>query len=189
MNIILMGYRCTGKTSAGLKLAALLGRPFHDTDEMIRRRTGRTVEEIVAAQGWSAFREEERAVIGELSDADGSVIAAGGGAFLDNRNVTRLKENGLFVWLVADAATIARRLEEDQAGGANRPSLSGKPVAREVQEILAEREPLYRRIADLVVDTASRTAEEVAAAICSGLRGKIPPAGDTTGHFKNGKEA
>ena len=189
MNIILMGYRCTGKSSAGLKLAALLGRPFHDTDELIRCRTGRTVEEIVAADGWSAFREEERAVIGDLSGTDGSIIAPGGGALLDDRNVARLKGNGLFVWLVADAATIVRRLEKDPAGGANRPSLSGKPVAQEVQEILAEREPLYRRIADLVVDTTSRTAEEVAAAICSGLRGKIPPAGEITGHFKNVREA
>jgi len=177
MNIILMGYRCTGKSSAGRKLAALLGRPFHDTDELIRRRTGRTVEEIVAAEGWSVFREEERAVIGDLSGTDGSVIAPGGGALLDHRNVAKLKENGLFVWLIADAATIARRLEADPGGGANRPSLSGKPVADEVREILAEREPLYRQIADLVVDTASLTAEEVATAICSGLRGKIPPAG------------
>ena len=162
MNIILTGYRCTGKTSAGKRLSARLGCPFFDTDELIIHRTGRTVEEIVAEEGWPAFREAERAVIRDLSGLDGGVIAPGGGALLDPRNVESLKENGLFVWLVADAATIARRLEKDQAGGATRPSLSGKPVEEEVQEILAQREPIYRRIADLTVDTASRKVEAVA---------------------------
>jgi shikimate kinase len=162
MNIIFTGYRCTGKTSAGRRLAALLGRDFYDADELIIRRAGRSIEQIVAEGGWPAFRELERAVIAELSGKDHCVIAPGGGAILDERNVEHLKIKGFFVWLVADSATIAQRLNKDQTGGAPRPSLTGKPVATEIQEILAQREPIYRRIADLVVDTSHRTVEEVA---------------------------
>ena len=76
----------------------------------------------------------------------------------------------------ADAATIAGRLAKDQAGGNKRPSLSGKPVVEEVQEILAQREPVYRGIADLSIDTATRGVEEVATAICRRLPAQGPRA-------------
>jgi shikimate kinase len=132
------------------------------------------VEQIVADGGWPAFRDAERAVIRNLSLLDGGVIATGGGALLDPRNVGCLRENGLFVWLVADAATIAGRLEKDQAGGNKRPSLSGKPVVEEVREILAQREPIYRGIADLTIDTAHCSVEEVATAICRQLPAQSP---------------
>jgi shikimate kinase len=170
MNIILTGYRCTGKTSTGRRLSARLGRPLFDTDELILHRTGRTVEEIVAAGGWPAFRDAERAVIRNLSLLDGGVIATGGGALLDTRNVEYLRDNGLFIWLTADAETIAGRLAKDQADGNRRPSLSGKPVVEEVQEVLTQREPIYRGIADLSIDTASRGVEEVATLICRRMR-------------------
>ena len=175
MKIVLIGYRCTGKTSAGQKLAGLLDWPFCDTDEVIRRRTGRTVEEIVAQGGWDAFREAERAVIGELAQTDGCVIALGGGAVQDPRNVACLRKSSIFVWLVADAGVITGRLQKDPATDAQRPSLTGRPIALEVAEVLARREPIYRRIADLTIDTASRTADEVAGAIRDGLLQKIPP--------------
>lgn len=172
MNVILMGYRGTGKTSAGLALAALLGYSLIDTDALVRRRTGQTVEQIVTAGGWEAFRAAERAAVAEAAAADGAVIALGGGAILDPQNVAALKDGGLFVWLTADPATILRRLEQDPDGGAQRPSLSGRPVADEVTAILAEREPIYRACADLVVDTTNRTAAEVAAAIRTALEAR-----------------
>ncbi len=170
MNIIFTGYRCTGKTSAGRRLAKLLGCAFFDADDLIINLTGRSIEQIVAEKGWPAFREVERAVILELSAKDNCVIAPGGGAVLDERNVQALKKNGLFIWLVADTATIAARLRKDQVGGAPRPSLSGKPVEIEVQEILAQREPIYRRIADLRIDTTTRTVEEVVETIAQELK-------------------
>ncbi|MDP1989895.1 MAG: shikimate kinase [Syntrophales bacterium] len=170
MNIIFTGYRCTGKTSAGRRLAQHLGCAFYDADEMIIKLTGRSVEQIVAEKGWPAFREVERTVILELSGKDNCVIAPGGGAVLDERNVETLKKNGLFVWLVADTATIVQRLKKDQTGGAPRPSLSGKPVEMEVQEILAQREPIYRHIADLTIDTSTRTVEEVVKTIAKKLK-------------------
>jgi shikimate kinase len=174
INILLMGYRCTGKTAAGRCLAARLGLPFQDTDELIAGREGQTVETIVARRGWSAFREAEHAVIRRLSQSRGSVIALGGGAVINPGNVEALRENGLFVWLRADAATIVRRLQKDQAGGAPRPSLTGLPVEQEVRGLLAEREAIYSRLADLAVDTTLRTVEEVSEAIAAGL-GKRDP--------------
>jgi shikimate kinase len=170
MNIIFTGYRCTGKTSAGRRLAQHLGCAFYDADEMIIKLTGQSVEQIVAEKGWPAFREVERAVILELSGKDNCVIAPGGGAVLDERNVEALKKNGLFIWLVADTATIVQRLKKDQAGGAPRPSLSGKPVEMEVQEILTQRSPIYRRIADLTIDTSALTVEEVVKTIAQKLK-------------------
>ena len=116
MNIILMGYRCTGKTSAGRRLAERLGQPFYDTDALVEGQMQRTIPQIVAERGWQAFREAETAVIRDLSATDHSVIALGGGAVLDVRNVESLKRNGFFVWLSAEAETIAARMEKDADG-------------------------------------------------------------------------
>ena len=184
MNIVLMGYRCTGKTVAGRRLAERLGRPFYDTDQLVERQARRTISQIVAEQGWQAFREAETAVIRDLSGADHSVIALGGGAVLDIRNVESLKKNGLFVWLFAAAETIAARMERDAAGGAKRPSLTGEPSVSETHAIMAEREPLYRSLADLVVDTTRIEEEHVVEAILTGLRGQVPH----TDGFIKGKE-
>ena len=176
MNIILMGYRCTGKTSAGRHLAERMGLPFYDTDELVERQTQRTIRQIVAEQGWHAFRDAETTAIRELSGADHSVIALGGGAVLDVRNVELLKGNGLFVWLFAAPETIAARMEKDSAGGAERPSLTDKTSVSEMNVIMAEREPLYRRLADLVVDTTRIETNQVVEAIQNGLREQIPRA-------------
>ena len=170
MNIILMGYRCSGKTSAGKRLAERLGFSFYDTDEMVERQMGLQIRRIVAEQGWDAFRQAERAVIRELSGADRGVIALGGGAVLDSRNVENLKGNGFFVWLIAAAKTIAARMGNDEASGSERPSLTQASSIGEIDQVLAEREPLYRCLANLVVDTTEIEADRVAEAICAGLR-------------------
>ncbi|MBA4422509.1 MAG: shikimate kinase [Syntrophus sp. (in: bacteria)] len=173
MNIILTGYRCTGKTSVGRRLAERMGLTFYDTDELVERQTQRTIPQIVAEQGWQAFREAETAVIRDLSGADHSVIALGGGAVLDIRNVESLKKNGFFVWLFAAAETIAARMEKDVAVGAERPSLTGKPSVSETDAIMAEREPLYRSLADLAVDTTLIRTDCVAEEIRTTLRERV----------------
>jgi shikimate kinase len=174
MNIILTGYRCTGKTSAGKRLAERLGFSFYDTDAMVERQMGLPIPRIVAEQGWETFRQAERGVIRELSGADRAVIALGGGAVLDSRNVENLKGNGFFVWLTAAAKTIAARMENDEARGSERPSLTQATSIGEIDEVLAERKPLYRRLADLAVDTTEIEANRVAEAICAGLRNRFP---------------
>jgi len=170
MNVILMGYRCTGKTTTGRRLAERMGRPFYDTDELIERQARRAIFRIVAERGWQAFREAEAAVIRDLAGTDRSIIALGGGAVLDARNVEILKRNGFFVWLDAAAETIAGRMEKDAAGGAERPSLSGKSGPEETRAVMAEREPLYRSLADLVVDTTRIEADGAVEAVLAGLR-------------------
>jgi shikimate kinase len=165
MNIILTGYRCTGKTSVGRLLATMSGRSFEDTDALICRRAGRTVANIVADEGWEAFRDRERAVIAEIASLDGMVIATGGGVVLDPENVARLKKNGMLVWLCASAATIVSRMGKDASSQDNRPSLSGLGSGEEVRRMLHRREPIYRACADMVVNTNDLSADAAAALI------------------------
>lgn len=174
MNIILMGYRCTGKTSAGRALAERLGLSFCDTDRQVERNTGLPIPEIVARQGWEAFRDAEREAIRGLSGADRCVFALGGGAVLDSRNVETLRDGGVFVWLAADAKTIAARMESDEASGSKRPALKQTTSIGEIEQLLSEREPAYRRLADLAVDTAGIGTAQVVEAICTGLRKRFP---------------
>lgn len=171
MNIILIGYRGSGKTSVGRELARLLDRPFFDSDRMVFANTGRTVREIVEAGGWPAFREAEKAVIAELSALDKAVISLGGGAVMDPENVAALEEGGIFVWLKADARTLALRIGSDRNSSAQRPSLSGTGTLEEIERLLAERLPVYRAVADLAVDTAGRYPESIAADIADAVSG------------------
>ena len=166
MNVVLIGYRCTGKTTIGKRIAENLGIPFYDTDELVKRQTGRTILEIIEKGGWQAFRQEEKAVIQKLAGLDGCVIALGGGAILDEANVRNLKPGGLFIWLVADAASIIRRLNSDGKSKSQRPPLSELGIYEEVDSMLAEREPLYQSTADMTVDTKDRTVQDIAELIC-----------------------
>ncbi len=177
MNIILMGVRCTGKSTAGRLLAERLGVPFTDTDELIEQRTGRLISRIVAEKGWPAFRAEEKAAIRELTGTNRGVISLGGGVVCDTENVELLKANGVFVWLFARPEAIAARMGKDAADGAERPSLTGAPSVDEIRAVMAEREPLYRSLADLVVDTTEIDADRVAEAIRDSLRERFPEAG------------
>ncbi|MFA6413217.1 MAG: shikimate kinase [Syntrophales bacterium] len=165
VNIILMGYRACGKTTVGRIVAEKLQRPFFDTDAMIQERVGKTIREIVADGGWEAFRKEERTVIKNLAGQDDCIISLGGGAVLDQQNVETLKRKGVFIWLTADAVTIAGRLNNDRASDAQRPSLSGADIGAEIEIVLSEREPVYRLVADRTIDTTGRSVDEVAAEI------------------------
>jgi len=171
MNIILIGYRASGKTSAGRELARLLGRPFFDTDRMIFGKTGRTIHEIVEKSGWQAFREVEKTVISELSGLDEAVIATGGGAVMDPDNVSILSERGGFVWLQADARVLALRMSNDLNGAGQRPSLTGAGTLEEIEKVLAKRLPVYRAVADVVIDTAGKGPVEIASEIAARLEG------------------
>ncbi len=97
MNIVLIGYRCSGKTVTGLELAARLGRPFVDTDACVVREAGSTVDRIVRENGWRYFRDLESRVIRLVTARDGREISAGGGAVLRPENLRRLRDNG---WVV-----------------------------------------------------------------------------------------
>ena len=170
MNVILIGYRCTGKSSVGKKLSERLGVPFYDTDELIEKSAGKTIRQMVADNDWPFFREREKEIIGQLAAVRGGVIATGGGAVLDGENRDILKKTGVCVWLSADTATIVRRMKADTLSGEQRPPLSDKDLTQEVTEGLGEREPLYREVADLSIDTADRGPDEIVEVICSFLK-------------------
>ncbi|MBW2651003.1 MAG: shikimate kinase, partial [Deltaproteobacteria bacterium] len=104
-NIILIGYRCTGKTSVGEKLSERLGLPFFDTDDLIVERAGMSISKIVENGGWNLFRKKEKETIKGLSLMNKNIIATGGGVFENQENGEALKRNGLFVWLTADVKT------------------------------------------------------------------------------------
>lgn len=143
-----------------------MGLPFYDTDTLIEEQSGRTIREIVAAEGWEAFRREESAVIRKLSAESGCVIALGGGAVLDDANVRCLKADGFFVWLTAGTAAIVRRMKDDEKSASQRPALSPSSLYDEVNAVLAERRPRYESAADIRIDTESLTVGEIAEEIC-----------------------
>ncbi|MBM4134333.1 MAG: shikimate kinase [Nitrospira sp.] len=166
MNIVLIGYRGTGKSSAGKILAERLGRRLISTDAEVVRRSGLPIPEIVRQSGWERFRDLESDVCRDLAGQDGLIIDTGGGAILRPQNVTALKTHGTLFWLTAEVATIVGRI-----GGDNqRPSLTGiKSFTEEVEEVLRERKPIYEAAADHVIDTDGRSLTDIADAILSRL--------------------
>ncbi len=166
--IVLIGHRCTGKTSGGKKLAERLGCSFVDTDDMIERRTGRTIGELVKQGGWPLFRKEEKKVLRDMITKENRVIATGGGVFDDPENRELVKTSGLLIWLTADTETIIGRMEADPTGKERRPSLTGTTDVRaETADVLARRNPLFGEIAHHVVDTTEKTVDAVVDDICT----------------------
>jgi shikimate kinase len=149
----------SGKTTVGRMVAERLGRAFLDSDEAIEARTGRTVREIFAAEGEAAFRRLESDVLAEaLARPEPSVIAAAGGTVLAAENRRAMRDHAdRVVWLRARPATLAARV----ASGAHRPLLDEDPEGV-LARLDAQREPLYREVADVVIDTADLRPNDVA---------------------------
>ena len=161
MNIYLIGYRCTGKTTVGKLLTGHLEWNFIDTDDKIVEAAGKSIQKIVDSQGWETFRKMERDVIKRVSDNRSHVIATGGGVILDEENVKVMKRTGSVVWLKASAQTIQRRLSKDKTTQAYRPSLTQKGTFDEVQETLKKRAPYYKSAMNYSVETDEATVEDV----------------------------
>jgi shikimate kinase len=167
MNIVLIGYRGTGKSAVGKALAAKLRREVVSTDKEIVRRAGRSIPEIVAAHGWEYFRDLESEVCRDLAGQDNLVIDTGGGAILRQQNVDTLKQNGSLFWLTASVETIVSRIGRDT----QRPSLTGtKSFVDEIQEVLHERIPRYQAAADHVLPTDGRTIHQMVESILELLK-------------------
>lgn len=177
-DLILTGYRGSGKSCVGRLVSARLGWEFIDTDELVERAAGRAIADIFAAEGEPAFRAlEDRAVAQAVAGAQ-RVISVGGGAVLSGRNRERLRAAGLCVWLSAPPEELHRRLRADPRSGSRRPALSDTPGLEEVRRVLAARRRLYAALADHVVETAGRSVEEVAQAVVA-LVSVDGPAGES----------
>ena len=170
-HVVLMGLMGVGKTTVGRLLAERLGRQLVDSHMRIEALTGRTVRQILAEEGVDALRRNEAdALFSALDDTEPRVIAAAAGVVLDPDHVTRLEAaraagQARIVWLDADPALLAPRTATRQ----HRPWLEDDPVGTLIG-MRAEREHLYRGLADTVVDVAGLTPDEVADAVEDGVR-------------------
>jgi shikimate kinase len=153
-NLILVGMMGSGKTTMGRVLARHLGKEFVDSDEEIIKRTGVTVPHIFDVEGEAGFRQREAAAIRELAGLDNMVLATGGGAVLDGDNRAILKQSGIVIYLKASAHDLWQRTRHDR----NRPLLQTEnPYARLV-ELFQQRDPLYRQVSDIVVQSGKQSA-------------------------------
>jgi shikimate kinase len=173
-HVVLVGLMGSGKTTVGRRLAAHLERDFVDADDALEAITDRTIAEIFATDGEEAFRAIESVVFEELLEHHRpSVIASGGGLVLGAANRRRLRQPGVtVVWLDGDPAFLAGRVKAKS----HRPLLAGaEPIDEVIHRLHAERAPLYREVADIVVSVApfhrteerpkEATAERVAALV------------------------
>jgi len=170
MNLTLIGYRCTGKTTIGEILAEALGWPLVDTDTRVQERAGRSIREVVAEGGWPEFRRLEREVVVETSAGDEQVISAGGGVVLDEANTRRLRESGKVVLLTAPAEVIRQRMTADAKTQAERPDLTEEGGIEEVRAVLAERKPTYAAACHYRIPTDRFPPEETAGRILAWLK-------------------
>lgn len=171
MHIYLMGYRGSGKSTVGQHLADRLGLPVVDTDAVVESATGQSIREIFAGEGEDGFRQREQAAVAQVATADTPcVIALGGGAILRPANQRIIQRTGHVVWLTGSPAALLSRIQADKTTGQRRPSLTQSSDYDEIVEILAARSPIYRRLANLTVDTDGRTPEEIVADIADWLK-------------------
>jgi shikimate kinase len=167
MNIVLIGYRGTGKSEVGKLLAGRLRMTLVGMDAEIVKSAGMSIPEIVKKHGWPAFRDMESAEARKLSGMDNLVIDTGGGVIERPENVEVLRMNARVFWLMASVGTIVARIE----GDTQRPSLTaGKTFTEEVAEVLDRRSPLYRSAAHHEIETDALTPEQVADGIIDILK-------------------
>ena len=165
MNIFLIGYRCSGKTVVARMLARKSGRLFVDTDDEMVKKFKMSIKDIVNQEGWDSFRQKERLVIQGVCDQEHLVVATGGGCVLDRENVSDMKKTGKLVWLKADADTIKKRILADERTEALRPSLTGRGLLEEIEEMLQIRNPHYEQAMDFSIETDTCSVGEICEAI------------------------
>ncbi|OOZ37908.1 shikimate kinase AroK [Solemya velesiana gill symbiont] len=157
-NIFLVGPMGAGKTTIGRQLAELLGLDFDDSDKELQRRTGVDIPTIFDFEGEDGFRRREKAVIDELTQREGIVLATGGGAVLDPENRGWLSGRGFVVYLYCSPEQQYERTLRDRS----RPLLQTEDPLSRLKALMEQRDPLYRQVADIVVQSEKRSAASVA---------------------------
>jgi len=175
-NIFLIGPMGSGKTAVGRRLAHDLGRPFIDSDAVIEERTGVDIAFIFEKEGEAGFRRREAGIIDELTQQSGIVLATGGGSIVVDDTRRRLSERGAVVYL---AATIDQQQARTRYGK-ERPLLNSGDRRQILTDLFAARDPLYREIANVCVETDNRTVASVAKEVRRSLERLHPDA--TTEH-------
>lgn len=169
MNIVLIGMRGVGKTNIARRLSFQTKRPVMSTDLLVEYEAGCTIPELVAAQGWPAFRDAEYDVLVKLAHLDGLIVDAGGGIIVDlengsevysTRKVELLTAHGEVVFLTGDIARLAAKVRDDP----RRPTLDAR---RSAAQLMRERLPWYERTADWIIDVEGRDRGDIAAEIAA----------------------
>ena len=169
MNLFLIGYRCTGKSTVGRTIADAMGWAFLDADIMLVEDCGKNIKDIIDNEGWETFRRMECSILNRICAADRQVVATGGGVVLAAENIKLMQANGKVVWLGASAATIRKRMLGDKNTGNFRPALSDKGLMDEIEDKLLQRNPHYENAADFFFHTDGLTVDEIAAKIIQTL--------------------
>ncbi len=156
-NIFIVGPMGAGKTTIGKQLAKNLGWEFLDSDHEIVARTGVQIPIIFDVEGEAGFRKREKNMIDELTQRHQLVLATGGGAVLDQDNRRVLSQRGVVVYLRASAEQLYKRTARDR----NRPLLQTEDPMTKIKELLQQRDPLYREVADIVMETGEENIRAV----------------------------
>ena len=169
MNLFLIGYRCTGKTTIGKAIAAAIEWSFVDADTLLVRECGKPIKEIVDTEGWDAFRRMERSTLKQICTADRQIVATGGGVVLDKANIKAMKTSGMVIWLGATAETIQKRMLQDKNTGNFRPALTDKGRIQEIEDLLLKRNPYYESASDFSIQTDDVPVSEITQTIIEKL--------------------
>ncbi|HIE0648932.1 TPA: shikimate kinase AroL [Serratia marcescens] len=164
--LFMIGARGAGKTTVGSALALALGYQFVDTDLFMQQAAQMSVAEMVEREGWLGFRRRETIALQTVTKPS-TIVATGGGAILAEENRQFMRQHGTVIYLHAPASVLAQRLEE-YPEDAQRPTLTGRPIAEEMLEVLAAREALYQDAAHYVIDGAAdpqRVVEQILAVL------------------------
>ncbi|MCI0399759.1 MAG: shikimate kinase AroK [Gammaproteobacteria bacterium] len=161
-NIFLVGPMGAGKSTIGRELAKQLKLEFLDSDQEIEKRTGVDIPFIFEIEGEEGFRKREKQIIDELTQVQGIVLATGGGAVLDPDNRARLVSRGFVIYLHAPIEQLLERTFLDR----KRPLLQNEDPRQKMEHLIEKRDPLYRDVADLIVETGRRTVRRVVNEIC-----------------------
>jgi shikimate kinase len=173
MNLFLIGYRCSGKTTIGKSIAEAIGWLFVDADTMLVRECGKPIKDIVDTEGWDAFRRVERSTLKQICTTDRQVVATGGGVVLDAENVTAMQASGTIIWLGATAETIQKRMLQDKNTGDFRPALTDKGRMAEIEDMLLKRNPYYDSACDFSIHTDNVPVNEISAIIIQRIKDKV----------------
>ncbi|MEW6188679.1 MAG: shikimate kinase [Actinomycetota bacterium] len=168
-NIVLIGFMGSGKSSVGRRLAERLHFRFVDTDSLIEERAKRRIREIFEDSGEPVFRALEAKIIAEVSSGEGQIIACGGGAVLNPKNVEVLKSKGILIYLKTALSAIYERVKNSD----ERPLLNVPQPKVQIEKLLSRRGKIYEEVADLIVDTTGLSVEQVVQRIQRELGEKI----------------
>ncbi len=169
-NIVLTGFRATGKSLIGRLLAQKLRYTFIDADILLCERLGAPIADIVAQHGWPFFRQAERQLLMEVPEMVQTVLATGGGAIEHQEEWLRIRNCCYVVWLDADAATIRQRMCNDPNTSGQRPALTGSSAHDEIEELLLRRAPLYSAGSHLRLDTVGKEPAALGESIIEQMR-------------------